>query len=69
MLNMSGLDQLLLKEGAANATRTEDSLYSLIDLAKSVEILRKDIRNNGAANLHSKSFRLYLKTLAKKFMN
>jgi aminoglycoside 3-N-acetyltransferase len=69
MINLDGLKNIFLKNGAASEFKINDSCFTIIDLQKSFDLIRQDIRTNKAANLHRTSVSLFIKTLTKKLIS
>jgi aminoglycoside 3-N-acetyltransferase len=67
-LELSGLRNIFLANGAAREIRINDSVFTLIDLQKSYELIRNDIRDNDSRNLHKTNRMLFVKELLKQFI-
>ncbi len=65
-LNLNGLYTLFKQNGALTEYKINGSLFTLIDFEKSAQIIKNDIMLNKAKNLHSFSYALWIKMIAKK---
>ncbi len=68
MINLEGLRNIFLMNGAASELYINNSSFTIIDLQKSFELIQKDIQTNKASNLHKTSVSLFIKTLIKKLI-
>jgi aminoglycoside 3-N-acetyltransferase len=68
MLNLVGLQRILKERGVLTEQRINKSLFSIIDLAKSVGVIRNDIRTNRGYNLQQRSLLQWIKSTVKKLV-
>lgn len=67
MLNINGLYKLFKEKGILTEYRINNSLFTIIDLDKSFEIIQQDIQINHAKNLHKFSYKKWIIEFIKIF--